>query len=861
MYVVQYPVLSVSDLNLAGIGSPANVSGMTVTNEFPITRNLYYNSGGAVSRHDLLSNNSVGTNVATPGPLAFAAAVSTAPGAEMVTYGGGQTVQPNTSLSPYVVRVVDLQGRPVYNAQVSFFAETAGTVLSAPNAITNTQGYARVTVIAPASNGDFVVRAVAGSASVTIKSTVTGGATGGGGGPAPTGPKIIRVSGDGQLRRWFDGFTEPLVIRIEDGAGNPIPGKQVTWTEQGGANFQSQTLTTTDANGITQAQVIPAGSFVPGVAFLQYTITANTDIGNTVFTLTAFPTTGAVFNPPPQIELRKPVQENRTLTLKLGSVTEDAVRVLVFSGGGNNSNPAPIPGVALNLSTGNEDPKAGIVAKCEGGTPLSGADGFVSCKLVVTGLVGSTPLKINVGSLTDFNEVRLNVTPGDPIAPVIKQGNNQVGKPGATLPIPLLVGITDAFGNVLPAIPVAWTVSPPNAVTLISVGAASDTNGNASARVILGPNSGKAQVKVTAGGKEAIFDMTIESLVAGVVKVSGDNQPVVPVGAAFPSPLVVQVNDAQFRPVAGSVIQWGVTGGVATLTATSVTTGADGRAQVNVTAGTVASAISVTATLQGFAPISFQLQSRLPGPVLSASGFVNWATNEPGLAPGNLVLVTGSGIAPNLKGTVNANLLTGPLPYTLAGVTLKFVFQGGEAYAPIYRVSNENNVESMLVQVPFEVTGATASAVMDVSGGATTVTGIPVRIASPGILEEMIAGRRAAVAVRSDGLFVTPELPARRGEVIRIYTIGLGQTNPPLDTNRVGSVDQRVNAVVTVGLDGNGVTTTSVHTAENLVGVYEIEFVVPATATLGADRPLSFLLVAADGQVLYSNPSLLSIGQ
>jgi uncharacterized protein (TIGR03437 family) len=150
---------------------------------------------------------------------------------------------------------------------------------------------------------------------------------------------------------------------------------------------------------------------------------------------------------------------------------------------------------------------------------------------------------------------------------------------------------------------------------------------------------------------------------------------------------------------------------------------------------------------------------------------------------------------------------------------------------------------------------------MDVSGGTTTVTGIPVRIASPGILEEMISGRRAAVAVRSDGLFVSPETPARRGEAIRIYTIGLGQTNPPMDTNRVGSVDQRVNAVVTVGLDGSGVTTTSVHTAENLVGVYEVEFIVPATATIGADRSLSFLLVATDGQVLYSNPSVLSIGQ
>jgi len=863
MYLVQYPALSASELNLNGIGSPSSVSGIAVSDEFPASKNLYYNNAGNISRHDLITNNQIGVNVATPGPLTFLTAVSTAAVTDMVAYGAGQIVAPSAQLRPYFVRVADSQGRPVYNAQVSFFADTAGVSLSTPLAMTNMFGYAQVTATAPGVNGEFSVRAVSGSTATVIKSTVTGGTTGGGGGgPAPSGPRIVRISGDGQLRRWFDGFTDPLVVRVEDGLGNPLAGKQVTWTEQGGANFSGPTITTTDANGVTQAIVIPAGTFTPGTAYLQYTITANTDIGNTVFTMTAFPTTCGVFCPPPQIELKNPTQDNRSLTVKLGAINKDAIRALVYSGGGNNSNPTPIQGVALNISTPFTDPKLGIVAKCEGGTPLSGADGYVSCNLIATGPVGSTRINVNVGAAIDFNNISLNVTPGDPIAPVIKQGNNQTGKPGATLPLPLSLNITDAYGNVLSGVPVAWSVTPLNAVTLLNVVTQSDTNGNASARVILGPTAGVVQVKAAAGGKEAVFSITIESLVTGVVKISGDGQPVTPVNQPFPSPLIVQVNDAQNRPVAGSTIQWGVTSGVATLSATSVTTGADGRAQVTVTAGTVASSIVITASLQGFTPITFNLQSRLPGPVLSTGSFVNWATNEPGLAPGNLVLVTGTGIAPNLKGTVSANLLTGALPYTLAGVTLKFTSNTGvEAYAPIYRVSNENNVESMLVQVPFEINGSGATAVMDVSGGTTTVTGIPVRISSPGILEEMIAGRRAAVAVRSDGLYVSPTYPARPGEVIRIYTIGLGQTTPAVDTNRVGSVDQKVGAVVAVGLDDKGVELISVHTAENLVGVYEIVFRVPLTVTQGADRPLGFLIEAVPGQVFYSNPSILSIGQ
>lgn len=866
IFLVQYPALSISDINLSGIGSPASVSGIAVSDEFPTVRNLYYNSGGAISRHDLVSNNSIGTNVATPGPLAFITAPSAGPAAAVLGYGGSQTVAPNTQLRPYFVRVADTQGRPVYNAQVNFFADSPGTVLSTASAMTNKDGFAQVTVTSPAANGDFVVRAVAGGGTASILSAVVGGIGGGGGNPEPTGPRIVRVSGDGQLRRLFDGFTDPLVVRVEDAAGNPLVGRQVIWTAQGvggqgDVSFASPTITTTDAAGMTQVSVIPAGYFTPGVPFLQYSITANTDIGNTVFTLTAFPVTGGVFNPTPQIEMKQPTQENRTITAKLGTKLDGAIRVLVYSGGGNGTNPTAIPGVALNITTGNTDPKLGIVAACEGGTPLSGLDGIATCNLVVTGPVGSSPVTVNVGSLITFNDVRVNLTPGDPIAPVIKQGNNQTGKPGATLALPLTVNIMDGSGNPLPGTPVAWSVSPVNAVTLTNLSTQADSNGNASARVILGSNPGTVQVKAIAGGKESVFTLIIETTVTGILKVSGDNQPVVPVNQIFPSALVVQVSDAQNRPVAGSVIQWGITAGVASLSATSVTTGADGRAQVTVLAGPVASVITVTATLQGFAPITFQLQSRLPGPILTATNFVNWATNEPGIAPGNLVLITGTGIAPNLKGTVNASLLTGALPYTLAGVTLKFTFSGGEAYAPIYRVSNENNVESMLVQVPYEVTGTTAGAVMDVSGGTTTVTGITVRIASPGVLEDVIAGRRAAVAVRSDGLYVTPATPARRGEEIRMYTIGLGQTTPRVDTNRVGSVDQKVTVVVAVGLDDKGVELIDVHTAENLVGVYEVVFRVPMTATIGSDRPLGFLLEATPGQVLYSNPSVISIGQ
>ena len=337
--------------------------------------------------------------------------------------------------------------------------------------------------------------------------TVTSGGTSGGTGA----PKIVKVSGDGQLTLLYNGFTVPLVVRVQDAAGVPIPGKTVTWAAQGGASYSGSSVTTTDANGLAKAVAVPGGLFTPGTPFLVYSLTATTDIGATSFTMTSYPITGVSnYNPPPMITLNKPAQGSFTITAKLGATTMDAVRAQVLSGGGNATNPTVIPGVALNVSTSNTDPAAGVVARCAGGIPLSDVNGIVSCDLIVEGRVGNAPLLVNIGALRDFPGVQLIVTPGDPAAPVILQGNNQTGKPGASLPVSLFVRIADAFGNPLSATPVSWSVVPANAATLFNAASQSDANGNASAQVQLGATPGSFQVKVAAGGRESIFILTVE---------------------------------------------------------------------------------------------------------------------------------------------------------------------------------------------------------------------------------------------------------------------------------------------------------------------------------------------------------------
>jgi uncharacterized protein (TIGR03437 family) len=258
--------------------------------------------------------------------------------------------------------------------------------------------------------------------------------------------------------------------------------------------------------------------------------------------------------------------------------------------------------------------------------------------------------------------------------------------------------------------------------------------------------------------------------------------------------------------------------------------------------------------------VTFNLSSRLPGPAITATSFTNYSTFQPGLAPGTLVLIRGAGLAPNVRGTVMADAFVPRLPYELAGVRVQFNAPTGP-FAPIYRVVNDGSGESVLIQVPWELTGASASALVNVSGGETRVDGITVNPLMPGILEEWLSdGRRMAIAIRSDGLSVTPTTPARRGEIIRLYATGMGQTTPQAGTNQVGVPDQTLNAVTVVGIFDKIAEVISVKMAENLIGIYEITMKIPNDAPVGARIPIAYQIAPVAGAPsVFSNESALPI--
>ena len=93
--------------------------------------------------------------------------------------------------------------------------------------------------------------------------------------------------------------------------------------------------------------------------------------------------------------------------------------------------------------------------------------------------------------------------------------------------------------------------------------------------------------------------VTAEALVAtSLAEVSGDDQSAV-VSSELSNPFVVQVNDQNGDALSGVTVAFAVTGGGGTLSATSVTTGADGRAEATLTLGSTAGTNTVTADVSG----------------------------------------------------------------------------------------------------------------------------------------------------------------------------------------------------------------------------------------------------------------------
>ena len=183
-------------------------------------------------------------------------------------------------------------------------------------------------------------------------------------------------------------------------------------------------------------------------------------------------------------------------------------------------------------------------------------------------------------------------------------GDDQQGLAGAALPQPFVVLVLDQYGDPFPGATVEFSVST-GAGTLSKSKSTTDDKGHASSTLTLGRNPGTNTVDVTVAGAEpVIFTSTGEAIPRTLSKLSGDKQEG-HAGAALPEPFVVEVRDQIGNPLAGAQVTFAVTAGGGTLSTTTDTTDANGRAAVTLTLGSLPGANTVSVRVAKLKPVAF----------------------------------------------------------------------------------------------------------------------------------------------------------------------------------------------------------------------------------------------------------------
>ena len=200
-------------------------------------------------------------------------------------------------------------------------------------------------------------------------------------------------------------------------------------------------------------------------------------------------------------------------------------------------------------------------------------------------------------------------------------GDGQSAPAGAALPGPLVVQVTDAFGNPISGVEIAWAADAGSVTPSATVTGA---DGLVSAGRTLGAAAGVQHTTASAAGlagSPVTFTHTATPGSATVLeRVSGDGQSAL-AGTSVAEPLVVRAKDGSGNPIADLAVTWVMGSGGGSLAPETSLTDAQGLASTRWTLGAAPGANSATAVVSGVGTVGFT------------------ATGNPGIPPA-LSLVT-----------------------------------------------------------------------------------------------------------------------------------------------------------------------------------------------------------------------------
>lgn len=191
------------------------------------------------------------------------------------------------------------------------------------------------------------------------------------------------------------------------------------------------------------------------------------------------------------------------------------------------------------------------------------------------------------------------------------------------------------------------------------------------------------------------------------------------------------------------------------------------------------------------------------------------------LAPGTIAQIFGSALSAN---TASPSQL--PLPTTFQNTTVQVAGLG----APLYFVSNGQ----LDAQLPAELLPNASYPLVVANNNAISVPQlVTITDVSPGVAA---SADGQMIAQHADFTYVTAANPATPGEVLIMYLVGLGATNPAVKSGSAAPSAEplaRVVNPVTVAVDGETASVPFAGMTPGAVGLYQIDFTVPSDAKNG----------------------------
>ena len=515
--------------------------------------------------------------------------------------GDGQSGRIGEVLTqPFVVEVRDQNGEVFEGVPVTFSVTAGGGTVAPEIAKTDANGRAESTLTLGSVPGTNSVEASVEGISQTGVFSAEASL------PPPEPTDLSIVSGDNQNGLTGEVLAAPFVVEVRDQYDNPMADVTVTFAVSEGGGSLSAATATTDANGRAES-TLTLGSD-PGTNSVEVSVEG--------ISQTEVFSAEASLPPPEPTDLSIVSGDNQNgLT---GEVLANPFVVEV-----RDQYDAPIAGVTVTfaLLTGGGSLSAA--------TTTTDANGRAESTLTLDSEPGTNSVEASVEGIsrTEMFSAEAVLPPSVATSLSIVSGDNQSGLTGEVLANPCVVEVRDQYDNPIAGVTVTFAVSAGGG-SLNSEMVMTNVKGRSESTLTLGSDPGTNSVEVSVEGiaRTEMFSAEASlppSVATDLSIVSGDNQNGSN-GEALANPFVIEVRDQYDAPMDGIAVTFAVSVGGGSLSDTTATTDANGRAESTLTLGGEPGTNSVEVSVEGIARTEmFSAEASLPPPVATDLSIVS----------------------------------------------------------------------------------------------------------------------------------------------------------------------------------------------------------------------------------------------